>query len=710
MSKEFLENLQYKTKLDGGPRYVNQSLSSTRKNDNSDITGQGAGTKAWIHDSIIIKNGATNPEKAGDRTIMALYQEYASVIVFKVADLLTKNEITIYNRKANLKGKKEKRQINNAGMFFWRKWNLQNMLRKAIEFMREQGIVIYTKNKRYSHITRLNEEYWTVLSMQHINVINDRQGILVNIQGQETVFNSFISFILKANEMVFFDPEQTDNKIGKSALTNVWNKLLSLECIGSSLEIFLERLGLGFIHVDMPIGTPAPVKTAVKNAIKNLRQELGIYTESDEKNKPTVEFKSPNMNAIFEQVMNGIKDDIAVGSQLPMRFFQSEDETDAVIQKTLLSLSNKYEIFIRKILVFEGIINDINEVEIDFNIGKPTLDIEINQVEIAKNSMIAGKLWMTVNEKRELDDLPPIEGGDEINPMGKTDQVNTSNSTGFESSSFEGDEKTKPEQFEKKQLANETSVEQSKTTDTVIKDKEKKDSVLSKPTLDSVVDETGYTGLKEHLSKSISKHTVRSLSKEMGVSEGTAAKILKFTNTNDKDFSTKMDSYKVVGNKVHFSAIMLAPNPKLRYNDINGNLDHFESQSPAEVAKWFNDGNVTKELNLGVEMQIPHNGSAEVPRLQSIGIIKAVHLDSAGNVHAEGFADLDKIDKFLGKNNYVRQRIKNKQDISLSAGMRARDVQVDSQNIKRMNLDVRSVMIVEKGRNDQTLIKENDTL
>ena len=680
----FLENLNLKVKLDTGTRYTNKSMAASTTNDNSDVTGQGAGSKAWVHDSTILKSQATDPSKANDRKIMAEYQEYASVIVFKVAELLTKNEITIYNRKTSLDGKLEKRKINKSAMYFWRKWNMQSMLRKAIEFIRTQGIVIYTKNKRYNFANRLNEDTWKLLSHHQINIINDRQGIIYDVQGQEVIFNTVLPFQLKLADIVYFDPEQTDNKTGKDSLRNVWNKLLSLECIGSSLEIFLERLGLGFLHVDVPAGMRDTVKANVKSAITNLRSELGIYTESDEKNKATIDFKSPSMNAIFEQVLNSIKADIAVGAQLPLQVFNSDEQNSEVVQSTLLSLANKYEVFVRKVLVFEGIIQDINEVEVDFNIGKPSLEIEINQVEIAKNSMIAGKLWLTINEKREIDDMPPIEGGEEIDFQGKTDKVNTSNETGFESASFEGDEKTKPKQFEKKQLSNETAVEQSKTEKTTL------DSDLS---LD-------YAKIEDE--------TIRSLAKKASVSLGTATKLLTYFKTKHKDFVTKIDSYESVGEKIHFNAIMLAPNDKLEYRDLKDEVTRVEIQDKEEIGKWFNDANVSKEFNLGVEFSaIPHNGGAEVSRIESIGVIRANEMDQEGNIHASGIADLEKIDKFLGKDNYVRDAIKNGVDINLSAGMLAREQRLDSMNVKRTNLDVRSVMIVKKGRNAKTIIVKN---
>lgn len=676
MSQELTE----KTDTD---RYYNQKLAtSATRNDNTFTNAYNAYNKEWVHDSEILANGWTNPFLADHRRWMATLQELAVPIVKKVADAICKNELIIYNKKASLEGRKEKRQINKPAMFFWRKHQGQDMLRKAIMLMREQGIVIYSRNPRPKQNAWDTETDWRLLSLQHVTVINSLQGRLVNIQGNEAVLRDIVPFILTPKECIYYDPSNSDDKLGVSSLLCVWNKLLSLECIGSSLEIFLERLGNGFLHVDLPAGSPPEVVTAVKNSIKHLRSELGILTYSTPTTKSTAEFKTPSTSVAFDNFITSIKQDIAIGCGFPRSFLLNEEQTDeekAVTQNQLLAIAKTYENFVKLVLIFNGLISSLDEVEVDFQIGKPVLDIEVAQSEIAHNSVIAGKLWMTIDEKRDLDNLPPLPNGDgaTINPMGKTDKVNTSNNSGFADSNSNGDqEKTKPDQFERKQASAETKMEQGKSAGKV-------DSGL--PDLSALEAESN-----------------RSLAEKLGISASTASKILSYVKTKEHACDVKMDSYQIVGDKLHFSATMLAPNDNLPYPD------HTEEQSKEEVEKWYHDPNVSKELNLGIEVFAPHNGSAEVKRTESVGTIRAVDMDVNGFVKAEGVADLKKIDSLLGDNNYLRKILQSNNPIPLSAGLFSRDVKLGDNKIARTNLDVRSIMIVSEARNKHTSITPSD--
>lgn len=699
----------YKIKLDT-TRYINNSTVSTTKNpaDNSLHTGATSVDKNWVHDSEILKNAWTNSDDPIAREGMATYQEYAKVICAKVAELLTRNQLSIYYKEENVA--KNKRREHKPAMLFWNRFDMQAILRKALSKVREQGQIFYTHNKRYKQ-DPMNEPYASIFTQRQVHTMQDEYGILKYIQGIELRYNTPITFTLFTKDFIRFDPNNTDNGLGLSELTAVWNKLLSLECIGTSLEIFLERLGNGFLHVDIPGGAPPAVKTYIKNAIKNVRSEMGILTESEGTEKVSMNMISPQANAIFDQLLTHIKQDIAAGSELPMQIFYSDTVDLSILLPVLQSFANIYEILVRKILKFEGIIDSLADVEVDFNIGKPTLEIEINQAEIAANSVIAGKAWLTINEKRFADhELPPIPGGEGImyiapgsqfsqNPP--QERIGTSNNSGFQSFSNnlndkEGD--TKPDQFDRKQELKDRKVipvEHTEETD--------KDQFKHKQSADETEINAGRK--KEDsamvlLAQKMEPLTAKEIEDKMHLSKGTAQKIFDFYHTKEKESTIKLDSYTYNGQRVKFTnAIMLAPNDSLEYED------HTERMTPQEIVKWFNDPNVTKELNLGIEYYPNHNGGqAEVKRAESVGTIKAIH-EKDGYIYSDGEIDIVKIDQMLGEDNWVKPLVEQEQPLNLSAGMFAKEKWTSNKTLDRQNLDIRSVMLVKEGRNITKITK-----
>jgi hypothetical protein len=143
---------------------------------------------------------------------------------------------------------------------------------------------------------------------------------------------------------------------------------------------------------------------------------------------------------------------------------------------------------------------------------------------------------------------------------------------------------------------------------------------------------------------------------------------------------------------------MLAPTADLAYED------HIERMTPQEINKWFNDKNVTKELNLGIEYYPNHNGGqAEVKRAESVGTIKAM-TEKDGIVLAEGTIDMVKIDQMLGDDNWLKPLVETNQSLKLSAGMFVKEKWITNSMLERQNLDVRSVMLVKEGRNGGTEI------
>lgn len=696
--------LELIAKLD--TRYYNNSVvGSTTKvpADNSMHTGATSIDKNWVHDSEILKNQWTNVDDPIAREGMATHQEYAKVICTKVAELLTRNEISIYYKETKPVAKNKRREHKPA-MFFWRRFDMQSILRKALAKVREQGLIAYARNPRYKQ-SPMNEMYARILTLRQIHTIQDQKpGIAGVIQGVEVRYNSKISFTLQPDEYLLYDPNNTDNGVGLSELVAVWNKLLSLECIGSSLEIFLERLGNGFLHADIPGGAPPAVKTYIKNALKNIRSEAGLVTESDGTEKVALNMISPQSNAIFDQLLTHIKQDIAVGSELPLSIFTSDNPDLSVLLPVLLSFANIYEVLVRKMLKFEGIIDSLGDVEIDFNIGRATLEIEINQAQIAANSVIAGKPWLTWNERRAADgDLPPVEGGDTIPGLIKEsvpeERIGTSNNSGFKSFSNdlnEKEEETKPDQFERQQQLKDRKVipvEHMESDKDQFKQKQSKDESLinaGKKKEDSVLSLLGPV---------VKNLTPKEIEEAMKVSKGTAQKIHDFFHTKEKDSEIKLDSYEYNGQRVKFSnAIMLAPTADLAYED------HVERMTPQEISKWFNDKNVTKELNLGIEYYPNHNGGqAEVKRAESVGTIRAI-TEKDGLVYAEGTIDMVKIDQMLGEDNWLKSLVEKNLPLKLSAGMFVKEKWITDAMCERQNLDVRSVMLVKEGRNSITQI------
>lgn len=654
-------------------KHPNSTALSTRNiaNANTSQNAYESTNKEWVHDSEILRNKWTDPNNPIAREGMSLFQEFGKANIYKVADAITRIPITFTQHRVYKKN--EEPEEHKAANLFWVKMNLQAMLTQAIIDSRNHGIVVYTNNTRKSRYAWESEPIWKLITPLNITVINTNKGVPLDIQGKEQRYLDQIDINLQPNEYIICDPNETKDCMGIPSNWAIWNKLLSLECIGSSIEIFLERLGNGFLHADLPAGTPESIRTTVKNTIKHLRSELGVYTESDGQNKATMNWVAPSISGTFDTTLNQLKNDIAVGAEFPLEWFTnpSTETIQGAVLHRLTEIAHKYDKFIKAVLIFHGIIENFSEVDIDYHIGQATLDLEKNQAAIAANSVIAAKTWLTIDERRKLDGYEPLPNaeGASINPMGKTDRVNTTNDP--DKPSFPGVEGTKPDQFERKQLASETRMEQAKE-----KPKEQKTDTKS-------------------LLKAMSE---RELAELLGLSPSTCHKIKDTLAVENKEYAIKTDSFQRVGNKVHFDhAVILAPHDNLEYED------HIEIQSKDEIRAWYSS-EVPKEFYLGVQFAPDHNGSIEVSRSLSVGIIKADSIDEKGFVYGSGTIDLDKVDAILGADNYVHEQIKTKK-INLSAGVKVKEEFVDDRTIKRTKLDLRSIMIVPEGRNPNTSIK-----
>jgi hypothetical protein len=198
---------------------------------------------------------------------------------------------------------------------------------------------------------------------------------------------------------------------------------------------------------------------------------------------------------------------------------------------------------------------------------------------------------------------------------------------------------------------------------------------------------------------------VRQLAEETGLSTTTISKVrAKF----DKDSLTmKCDAYdlksdSIDGNILTVEGPFLAPHDNLQYADSSIP----DVRSKAEITKWF-QSNTPKELHIGITPSDDHPTKVplEVLAENSVGTVRAERVLEDGSILGSYKIDLDKIDLMLGKENWVREYIRDKKKLPVSVALWSKDKIKDGKRLNT-NLDVRSVVLTRHPRNEKTYGKE----
>lgn len=625
-----------------------------------------AKSESWVHKSAILRNKWVSENNAIHREMVAKYNEIAHSNIYKVAVALTK-EAPLFVVPGTEDD--EEPEIHEAAADFWSEYEYQKMLTNFIIACRNHGFGIFHPLKQQPRTLWDVQPAWRVYSAREISQIyTDPIGNPTSIKLDYTVLDQPLDPTIHWKDFIFFLPEYTLDLKGIPSNHVIWDSIMAYEGVFDSMQAFDQRLGNGFLTVVLGEQLGEAVKSGVEDKMKKTRTEKGLLITDTGDAPINVDWMNPGQGSRFVEDLTKIEEKAAWGIGLPLMWLKgnrsgavtgSEEDRNSVYEM-LRGFFKPYELFMKYVLLYHGIIANLDEIVIKPNISVDVSDLDMAQVENMKTNTIASKTWLTTNEKRELDGYDEMDEGqmsEEQEIMGMIQAV--------------GD------------MGNEPGEEKDPNKE---KKKEKPKADSSNDGVGAYFRDTSIMKLTSDLP--ISKQTVEKLRKHFDEEK-------RFRN-KAFDVVLKTDSMSITENMVSFDGVLLAPHDSLNYPD------HIEIQTPEEVRKWY-DSNSPKEMYLGVEYAPNHNNSNEVMKVESVGTVKATGIDDDSNILANYKFDLTEVDKLLGKDNWIREYIKDKKNLPTSIGLFSRD-KIRNGLTYRTDLDIRSAVLVKNPRNPKTKV------
>ena len=626
-----------------------------------------------------------------DRRAMERHDAFYNAYIKKVSESLTKEPIQIV--KPNEIDKKDPENRRNKELW-WRRKRLNTMLGKAFRRIRRDGYVVYypVKQSWPDYHTRgayyvfsdkeLTETKWDEFGHPiewevHLALKNGAGAVLMTDPkfGRPRAFERLISI----DEVVYFDPHHNQDYIPEPAGSEFWDDLVDYHYIKEAVKSFDQRLGNGFMMITVPmeLWANSDAMDKLEEKMKNVRTEKGLIIPSGSKtggsNPP--EFNWMGMQGVqvdFVGHLEKYEDGIAAGMRFPKRWLigdqegamESSGKDKLQVHIRLSEIFNKYKDFVKAVLKYHGQIGAFDEVDILPGFKLDLSDQEKAEMDLVKTQNIAGKIWLTVDEQRDLDDptLGHIEGGDQLFAEQDNDAAN--------------------DQETEKVKGNNVSQGMSKS-------ETKADSI------DILVD--------VFTNKEIS---VRQLARMLDVSPTTVSKIRSKFDTDllpkEKidELLIKEDSVQISENIYEYSGIVLRPQRKYYQQ-----YDTHCVLPMDEITRIFKDETYPKEFRIGVTKQDDHSSKikSEVLETNSIGTVKYLELTDEG-IFGKVRIDLTKTDKVIGDSNWIRDKTANGETIPLSVARWTVDKPFGS-DMKEGKIDVRSYVATRKPRNKEIGVK-----
>ena len=620
-----------------------------------------------------------------DRRAMEKHDGAYNAYIKKVAISLTKDPIQIVNPSSD--EDKDPTPSRNRQKW-WHKNRMDKMARKAFRRIRRDGYVVYypiDKNKWKDYNTRgpyyifsdkeLMEtewdEYGHPITWNVRMALKNGAGALLNTDpkwGRQDFFERTIHI----DEVVYYDPNDSQEFIPEPQGSEFWDNLVDYHYISEAVKSFDQRLGNGFMMVTVPYELWAndTAMDKLEAKIKNVRTEEGIIVPSGSKagsNPP--EFNWMGMQGVqvdFVGHLNNIKDDIAGGMRFPKRWLYGDSEgamessgkDKLQVHIRLSEIFSEYTDFIKAVLKFHNQIQDYDDVEILPGFKLDLSDQEKAEMDLVKTQNIAAKIWLTVNEQRQLDDptLEDKEGGDEL----------------FAEQDNDAD--------------NQKDIDTNKGNDV------SQGMSKSETKTDSWVE----------MEKLLHTMGVKKMGPVLDVSPTTISKLrasLKQINTPHYkcDSLALEDSVAISDNIYRISnAALVIPQTKY-YNQYNANC----IRSPKAIKEAFNDPRTPKEFRIGVKTDDTHPSKVplEITSADAVGTVQLKNIGTDGIIYGDITYDLNLADKILGDDNWMREYTESQKKLPTSISLYSKDIPHGA-DVMEENLDIRSFVFTRKPRNE----------
>lgn len=223
-----------------------------------------------------------------------------------------------------------------------------------------------------------------------------------------------------ASDFIIFRTRPVDRSHkGLPATAPSWDYMAYLRLTFNSIANYAQKIGLGAFVVI----SKGPLKSELSDSIRNTAQSLNTnkYALFDAKYIEDIKFVGAAGSSVnFQDFINAFLQQAAAGAMIPKNILTG-DSTGSIAGSEIGSQEAYTSIireqgeqvrYIREVvykLGFRG-----KDYLIEWNTRYATDEKEKAQVEVTHVSANVARLqYMTINEVRALDNLPPIEGGDE---------------------------------------------------------------------------------------------------------------------------------------------------------------------------------------------------------------------------------------------------------------------------------------------------------
>ena len=361
----------------------------------------------------LIRSKIWNVEDVEHLEKVARYDPVARFIVFEIAEQVFDDGFKFVDKDGN--------EIMPEALKELRALNAKRVFTQALAAMRWGGWCwVYTGKNRYIPQAKEGGKIATLRCFTRKNcsvfdyddVGNPKTMKLELSVGKGNTQTSEVLY-LPASDFIKWDME-------KSILEPVWDMLVYLRYELHAMTFFDIKIGHGLFTAFTKGGLSDDARAKWQTAFEDISIKRALVVDSGDIDK--IEFIGPTGHATnFYEHITAVLEMIAVGASMPKDLLVGAAAGSVTGSETNLTVGRDYERqvqeeieeYIRETLRRMGWSNDTYEIEW---IAKYAHDEESrSKIDYNKALTLEKKLgWMTINEIRELEGLPPKEGGDEL--------------------------------------------------------------------------------------------------------------------------------------------------------------------------------------------------------------------------------------------------------------------------------------------------------
>lgn len=231
--------------------------------------------------------------------------------------------------------------------------------------------------------------------------------------------------LIPAKDMILWRTRPFDRSHeGRSVLDPIWDYLVYLRYIYHAITWYAMKTGLGWLDIVVRKLTDE-MKTAIEGMMEDISVKRHILRDKRIEDMKWIGASSSAVN--FQEYIDGLLDMIAAGTDIPKIVLTGQSQgsiaggegIEKALYATINSIQQDVEPYVRETILVMNY--DDSDMFIDWNTRYAHDEKQQAEIEVSHVSANVARLqYMTMNEVREAEGLPPVENGDE-SPAAKED-------------------------------------------------------------------------------------------------------------------------------------------------------------------------------------------------------------------------------------------------------------------------------------------------